>query len=518
MTLAEAIAISPKPARKVLEAAAQERDLLLAERARLERELQLQREKMRLLLLAKFGRKSDALDSTQLELLEGEPAVEAAEVEGEAALPESEKKVPRRVRPHPGRQELPAHLPRVEEIVRVEGEERLCPCCGKERCVIGHETKEELDVRPPEYWVRVIKREKLACREHPEGGVGVAPVAGSKIVPKGKLSDAVLIDVTLKKFCDHLPLYRQEARLLQDHGLEIARQTLSDGVMAVGGLLQAVVGAMRQDLLGGGYIQADETPVGVQSERTRGRNHSGFQWQYSRPGGPVVFDFQMSRAREGPRRWLEGYAGILQTDGYAGYDRTGGAGLIRAGCWAHARRKFVDVLKLDATNAHAREVVDLIGQLYATEARAREAKLLAAQRLELRREQSAPVVEALRTKIAAIRAGILPGGKLAQACNYSLGQWGRLTRFLEHGELEIDNNVAENSMRPLALGRKNWLHIGDEKAGPKIAAILSIIETCRRSNIPVREYLLDVLPRLGEWPSNRAAELAPSAWAARRAT
>jgi len=489
---------------------------LEAERARLERELQLQREKMRLALLARFGRRGEALDESQALLLAEEPAVSEAEVEKEASLPEPQKKVSPARRSHPGRAELPASLPRIEEVVQVEGEERLCPCCGKERCVIGHETKEELEVRPPEYWVRVIKREKLACREHPEGGVGVAPAGGSKIVPKGKLSDRVLVDVTLKKFCDHQPLYRQEAGFLRDFGLEIPRQTLCDGVMAVGRLLEAVAGAMRQDLLRGGYIQADETPVGVQSDRTRGRNHCGFQWQYSRPGGPVVFDFQMSRAREGPRRWLEGYGGILQTDGYAGYDKVGGAGMIRAACWAHVRRKFVEAVKLDPANEPAREVVERIGRLYAVESRAREGRLSAAQRLELRREQSAPEVEALRERLVEIRSQILPGCKLAEACNYAQGQWPRLVKFLEHGELEIDNNWAENAMRPVALGRKNWLHIGDEKAGPRIAAILSVIETCRRLKIPVRDYLLDVLPRLGEWPANRVAELTPAAWAASR--
>lgn len=474
----------------------------------------LLREKLRLLLLSKYGRKGEALSDAQRELFELEPGASEQEVEQEAALPEVDKKPRAARKPHPGRTELPAHLPRREEWVRIEGEDRLCPCCGKERCVVGFESKEVLEVVPAEYFVRVIKREKLACREHPEGGMAVAPAAGPKIVEKGKLSDRVIIDVVLKKYRQHLPLYRQEAILANDFALDLSRKTLCDAVMAAGSLLEVIAGQLKKDLLSNTYIQADETPVGVQSERTKDRNHQGYVFEYSRPRGPCVFDFRMSRAREGPRVFLGAYGGLLQTDGFVIYDNIGAPNMVRAGCWAHARRKFVDALKLDPANADALAVVDLVANLYAVESRARQLGLDARNRLILRQEHSVVLTEQIRAKVLEVRQRSLPGSKLAQACDYTQTQWVRLTRFLEHGVLEIDNNLCENAIRPIALGRKNWIHIGDEKAGPKIAAIMSVLETCRRLGINEREYLTDVLPRLGDHPANKVQELTPIAWKA----
>lgn len=281
--------------------------------AGLEKEVRLLRETIRLLRLAKYGPKSEKLSEEQLSLLELEPGVAAPEVDGEANLSPGRKKITERK--HAGRNPLPAHLPRREEIIRIEGEERLCECCGEPRCLIGYEQKEVLDVEPAKYFVRVIKREKLACHQCPEGGVATAPATGTMIVEKGKLSDAFIIDVVIKKYASHLPLYRQAEDLKRDYGIEIARPTINAAVMAAGELLRPVSAAMKADLLGGTYIQADETPIGVQSKETIGRNHQAFEFQYSRPGGPVVFDFRMSRSREGPAEFLAGYGGILQCDG-----------------------------------------------------------------------------------------------------------------------------------------------------------------------------------------------------------
>lgn len=513
MNLVELIEIAPAKHRESL---LEEHRRMMAELERQTHENRLLREELRLALLSKYGRKGEALSDEQRDLFEGEPGVCEAEVGKEAARPEAEKKPQRTRKSHPGRAELPAHLPRHEEIVKVEGEERICPCCGKERCVVGHETREILEVVPAKYFVRVLKREKLACREHPEGGVAVASAVGPKIVEKGKLSDRMVVDVVLKKYGQHLPLYRQEAVLMRDFEIGLSRKTLCDAVMAAGSLLEAVSREMRRDLLEGGYIQADETPVGVQGGSAKGRNHLGYVFEYSRPRGPCVFDFRMGRAREGPREFLANYAGLLQTDGYAGYEKVGGSALVRAGCWAHARRKFNDALKLDPTNEDAREVIGLIAKLYAVEKKARDQDFTPQSRKELRRERSTPVIEEIQTKVMEIRSKILPGSKLAKACNYMQGQWGKLMRFLEHGELEIDNNLCENAIRPLALGRKNWLHIGDEKAGPRIAAILSVMETCRRLGINERAYMEDILPRIGNHPTRRVAELTPMAWLSAR--
>ena len=226
----------------------------LAERAqeadRLEQENRLLREMLRIERLRKYGPKSEKLSEEQVELLELEPAVHAQEVEKEAEVSCGRKRLTKRE--HAGRNALPEHLPRREEIIAVEGEERLCVCCAEERCCIGYEQKEVLDMEPARYFVRVIKREKLACRKCPEGGVVTAAAGGPKIVEKGKLSDAVVVDVLIKKYLSHLPLYRQAADLERDNGIEISRSTLNAAVMTAGELLLPVAAVLKRDLLEGG--------------------------------------------------------------------------------------------------------------------------------------------------------------------------------------------------------------------------------------------------------------------------
>jgi hypothetical protein len=274
-----------------------------------------------------------------------------------------------------------------------------------------------------------------------------------------------------------------------------------------------VIGAMREELLVGGYIQADETPVGVRSDLKKGRNHQGYIFEYSRPKADVVYDFQMSRGRAGPEGVLKEYKGVLQTDGYTGYDQVGEkGGIVHAACLAHVRRKFHEAHLIAKSDPLPREILESIAALYALEACAREEKMDADTRLALRKAQSAPLVKALKERLVEIRAAVLPKSALGKACSYALGLWPRLEVFLHNGRVEIDNNWCENGMRPIALGRKNWLHIGSPEAGIKIAAIASIFETCKRHGINVREYLLDVLPRIADWPSQRIAELTPLNW------
>jgi transposase len=283
--------------------------------------------------------------------------------------------------------------------------------------------------------------------------------------------------------------------------------------MAAGELLLPVNAAQRHELLALDYLQADETPVGVQAHGEKeGQNHRAWQWQYSAPRAPVVFDFQMSRGRAGPAAFLQGFRGVLQTDAYAAYDTGVGESAVHAGCWAHTRRKFFDALQLDPADVHAKELIERIGRLYAVERQAREQNLSPEARLQLRREQSADEVAQIKTRLVLIRQEVLPGSQTGKACDYALRIWERLQVFLEHVQVELDTNLAENEMRPVALGRKNWLHIGDEKAGPKIAAILSVLATCRRLGIPARDYLLDVLPRLGRTPTHQVAPLTPQSW------
>jgi hypothetical protein len=328
------------------------------------------------------------------------------------------------------------------------------------------------------------------------------------------VSDRVVIDTIVNKYSDHLPLYRQSAILLRDTGVSIGRATMDGWVMRIGELLIPVVKAMSRELLAGSYMQADETPVPVQMSDARGKNHQAYLWQYGSPGGNVVFDFRMGRGREGPVKFLGQYQGILQTDGYAAYRSVGGGRMVDAACWAHSRRKVFDALKLSREDRVATQLVARIDELFAIDAEARNDGMDHAARHVLREKKSRPLLEAMKQEMEAAKVEVLPASALGKAVNYTLSLWDKLTKFLEDPELELSNNSAENSMRPVVVGRKNRIHVGSEQAGPKVAAILSVVETCRRLKLSLRDYLAGVLPGLGSVSVQRVGQYTPAAWGA----
>ena len=473
-----------------------------------------QKEEIRLLTIRLFGQKGEKLSPEQTQFLLEEASVSLGEVAKEADLAQSnENAAPKSKRArstHPGRAILPEHLERREVILAVPEGQRNCSLCGEPRPLIGYDVREELDCTPAKYFVNVIKREKLGAHCQEEQGVASAP-APAQIVPKSKLSNEFIIEALAKKYQQHQPVFRQCANLLEDHGIDLSRQTLTESILAAGELLGAVVRAQAAVLVAGDYLQADETRVPCQVADKPGRNHVAWFHQYSVPAGPVVFVFSMGRGRAAPAQFLKDFKGKLQSDAFAIYDKLGD-GITHAGCWGHARRKFIDTIKAAPGCTLAIEAVQRIGKLYAVERQAREAGMNFAQRLALRQARSAPVVAELKTRLVEIRGQLAPGERLAKACDYALGQWSRLEEYLSDGQIEIDNNWCEGGMRPVALGRKNWLHLGHESAGPKVAAIISIVETCRRLGIHLRDYLKDVLPKLGQWPASRVSELTPAAW------
>src|SRR5580698_938670 len=383
-----------------------------------------------------------------------------------------------------------------------------------------------LDREPAKWFVRVTKREKRSCGKC--STIRMPPLA-PRIVEKGLASDRVIIETVVGKYCDHLPLYRQEAMIEREAGVEISRATLDGWVMRVGELLQPVTEAMRADLLRASYLQADETIVPVQRKGSealrfarlkdkmhdgRGSNHPAYLWQYGTPGGETVFDFQLGRGRDGPAKFLKDWNGILQTDGYQAYDRVGGPGLIHVGCWAHARRKFVDAVKVNPKDGAAIAMVTRMDALFLVDRHARQQQLGAEERAALRREHARPWVDEVHSECLTLRSQVLPKSALGEAVNYTLNMWAKLKRCLDHAEVELSNNVAENSMRPIALGRKNWLHVGSAKSGPKVAAILSVVESCRRLSLPVKDYLLAVLPGLSHRRLSEVTQLTPLRWSA----
>jgi transposase len=247
----------------------------------------------------------------------------------------------------------------------------------------------------------------------------------------------VIIDAIISKYGDHCPLYRQSVIFLRDAGIDISRATIDGWVMRVGDLLLPLVAVMGRELVSGSYIQADETPVDVQTRDGRPRNHHGYLWQYGTPGGAAIFEFRMGRGREGPLRFLGNFEGILQTDDYAAYDRVGGPKMVHALCWAHARRKFDEALKLNKQDLVSTRILVQMAKLFALDAQARDENMDHARRHALRMERAPSVFTELKAQIDAASRTALPSSPLGKACSYTLRLWDKLTRFLHYPELEL---------------------------------------------------------------------------------
>jgi transposase len=483
---------------------------------------------LRMERIRKYGKQSEKLSDLQLELLDREPAVSSGEIESEVAsgplpVPEKAAAPERQRKPHPGRNQFPSHLERIEEIIACAVGECKCGKCGGETRVIGYEETEVLGMKPAVYFVRVIKREKRACAACVLEGVATARTP-TRIAPKSIFADETIIEFIVRKYCDALPLYRQRAILMRDLGIDVALTTINEAVLRVGELLTPVVEVMKRDLVTGGYIQADETHVGVQTPEKIGKNHKAYFWQYSAPMMGVIFDFEMTRSKQAAKEFFKDYGGILHTDGYVAYEKNIGAkGMIHACCWAHARRGFIDAIKVQ-TKAHAPDAkleraVALVDGLFAIDRAAREQNLSLDDRHALRQERAPELFRELHTLLLAMEASgtTLPQSAAGKAISYTLKRWVELTRFLDHPVIELSTNWAENSMRPIAIGRRNWLHLGSKEAGPKIAAIFSIVESCRKLGVPIRQYLADMLPGLADRSIHELAEFTPTAYAANMA-
>ena len=411
--------------------------------------------------------------------------------------------------------------------------ECLCGACGKEMPVIGYEESEQLDVKPAEYFARVTKREKRACA-CAKGGVKTAPVAPS-IVEKSLASDRVVVDAVVAKYLDHLPLYRQSAMLLRDAGVPLHRSTLCGWVMRVGDLLLPIAEAMKRELLAGDYIQADETPLAVQTHDGRGKNHQAYLWQYSAPfdgspddvsksggivpggivpggcsegtpaaavrGGTVLFDFKWAGAAK-PKN----AARFRIRKPTAAYDKVGRG--RQAACWAHARRKFVEAAKLNAKDRAAVEVVDLMDALFAIDCEARESGMSFEERHALRLEKAAPLVAGIEKKLRELRPAALPRSALGQAVNYTLNLWPRLELFLAHPVVELSTNLAENSIAAWrSAGRTG--PPGRRASGSKVAAILGVAEPLS-GKAPCAVSL--ILPGMADRKRSETAHLTPFRW------
>lgn len=404
------------------------------------------------------------------------------------------------------RMKLPADLPR--EQVLLEPSEDLSGFTP-----IGNEVTEELDYAPGHFFVRQFIRPKYARPQEEEGkpSVVIAPLP-SRIIEKGIAGPGLLAQVMIDKYIDHLPLFRQGERSKRA-GISIPVSTMSDWVGRGSKELEALYEAHRDLVLQSGYLEADETTIKVLDKDKKGKTHLGYYWVYRAPlENMVLFDYHPSRGREGPKGILSDYRGYLQTDGYEVYEQLFGnrEDIILVGCMAHARRKFFEALSNDKTRAEY--ALARIHDLYAIERRAKEAGLTHQQRRELRQAEAVEILDELEKWMREQYATVLPQSPIGKAIAYSLKRWDKLCVYTTDGRLQIDNNLVENAIRPVALGRKNYLFAGSHQAAQRAAMIYSLLGTCKINNVNPFDWLRDVFEKLPTHPINRIHELLPHQW------
>jgi transposase len=468
----------------------------------------LLRQKIDLLVRRVFGSSSEQLDKNQLELLMQLP--EAIPQESPSA-PNPQLRLPLRSR-RERTPRLPEQLPVVEEVLDPEPVKAQPEAW---RC-IGQEVSEQLDYEPGRFLRRRVVRRKYVHKTNPDFAPIIAALP-ERLLDRSLPAPGLLAHIVVGKYCDHLPLYRQEQIYRQRHGVHLPRQSLTRWVELASEWLKPIYEHIRTGVMGGGYVQVDETPVDY-LEPGNGKTKQGYLWTCSRPGGDVFYRWETSRAAACLDNIIPvNFTGTIQCDGYSAYRAfaNGRNGIELAGCWAHARRKFRDALEQSPKTAGW--IMRQIQHLYRVEARLRESRRGGAGpklRAAVRAHESRPIVERLEHALVRLkRSGrFLPQSLLGIAMDYALGQWRTLEVYLEDGRVEIDNNLVENAIRPTALGKKNWLFMGDADAGERGAIIYTVIETCRRRGLDPYAYLKDVLTRLPRMTNWQIPEITPEAW------
>ena len=476
------------------------------ELARLERENAALRQQLDALCQKLFGKKSERVSAEQLrlafaQLAEARQAPDDPTETDSGERPGKPRRPPRRPT---GRRPLPRSLPRQRVEIDVPAADKQC-ACGHAKQRIGESVSEKLEYVPASLRVIETVRWKYAC-PHCHDGVVEAP-APPQAIEKSLAGEGLLAHVVVCKYVDHLPLYRQE-RILGRHGLDISRTTLCGWVADVAAALAPIGDELRRQVLAATYLQTDDTPVTILDERLGSRK--GRIWTYLDPlARQVVFDATETHEGTGPGRMLADFKGDLQADAYTGYDALYASGRIREiGCWAHTRRGFVEALP---TDARAAPMIALIQQLYQVERVG--ADLEADARRALRQEQSVPVLAQIAGERDALAATVLPKSPLGDAVRYLTNQWVALQRYVEDGRLAIDNNRAENQLRGVAVGRKNWLFAGSFEGAKRAALLYSLVQSCQLVDVPPFDYLRDVLLRVATHPQAAIAQLTPRGWA-----
>lgn len=476
-----------------------------------ELENKLLREKIRYLQYQLYGRKSEKYvlqdDSEQKFLFEDK----GEEAEGSAVKDSSREEViivPEHNRKKKGRKPLPDDIPRVEVIHDLSEKEKVCPC-GCEMSRIGEESSEKLEIHPPQLLIVRNIRPKYACKncegvESSDGAVKLSPPP-AQILPKSIASPSLLAHLFVSKFSDALPFYRQ-SKQLHRYGIELTRATMCNWTFRIRDKLKILGELLREELLSGPYLSIDETTVQVLNEAGRPPGSQSYMWVFR--GGPpgqgiVIYHYSPSRSGDVASGFIGNYAGYVQTDGYVGYDFLDGQeGITHAGCWAHVRRKFVEVQRLGKevkkqTKGKGKCVhaIETIRKLYMIERKAQEKNLSPEELYQLRQDESKPILDEFKKWLDENVVKIPPKGKLGEAFNYTINQWPRLRNYLKSGLIPIDNNLTENAIRPFVMGRKNWL-FSDQPEGAHASALLySLIETARANDLEPYSYFLYLFDR-----------------------
>jgi transposase len=497
---------------------AAERDSVAAERDALAERIEHLQHLLRKLQRMQFGPRSERLPDEQLQFAFEEVEASLADTQAEAEKRSPDLRQKNTARRRAGRGRLPAHLPRIEQVLLPES--TACPCCRGEMVEIGTDTAERLDVIPAQFRVLVTKRPKYACRACQ--GVVVQAAAPARLIEGGMPTEAAVAQVLVARYADHLPLYRQaQGRARQ--GIEIGRAVLAGWLGAAACEVRPVVARLREILLGSVRLFADETTMPV-LDPGRGKTKKGFAWAIARDDRPwggteppaVVFHYAPGRGAEHARDLLAGYTGILQCDGYAGYKglaapQDGGEGATLVYCWSHVRRGFFDLAK-NKTAPIAEEALRRIAALYAIEdtIRGKPPDL----RRATRQARSQPLVTDLFAWLEQQLVRLPGSSPTAEAIRYALNHRDGLERFLEDGRVEMDSNIVERAIRPLVLSRKNALFASGDDGGRRWTDIASLVETCKLNGVNPQVYLTDLLTRLvNGWPQSRIDELMPWHWA-----
>jgi transposase len=463
----------------------------------------------------KFGQSSErgaVLEQLELALAELEEDAAQAEATAEIAAAEAKVAVRSFERRRPARRPLPEHLPRERIVYPVPA---ACPCCGGVLHKIGEDVTETLEVVPRQWKVIQHVREKFSCRSCESVA---QPPAPSHPIARGRAGPGLLAQVLFSKYCLHLPLNRQSTAYAWE-GVELEVSTLADWVGACAATLMPMVEAIRAHVFAAERIHADDTTVPVQA---KGKCRTGRLWTYVRDdrpfGGPAApaaaLFYSPDRGGEHPERHLASYAGLMQADAYAGFNRLYEAArkpgpIVEAACWAHARRKFFDLARLRQAPI-AIEAVKRIDALFAIE---REINgLPPAERVAVRQERSRPLIAELEAWLREQRRKLSSKSDTAKAIDYSLKRWAALTRFLDDGRLCMSNNAAERTLRCVAVGRHNWTFAGSDEGGHRAAAMYTLIETAKLNDIDPQAWLADVLARLPDYPARRISDLLPWNW------